>query len=100
VISNPPYIPSAVIPTLAREVQNHDPILALDGGDTGLQSYREILSQLNFYLSQPGHAFFEVGQGQAEDVARLAEDIGATLEGISRDYGGISRVVHISRGDK
>ncbi|MGE4312729.1 MAG: peptide chain release factor N(5)-glutamine methyltransferase [Pseudobdellovibrionaceae bacterium] len=100
VISNPPYIPSAVIPTLAREVQNHDPILALDGGDTGLQSYQEILSQLNLYLSQAGHAFFEVGQGQAEDVARLAEDIGATLEGISRDYGGISRVVHISRGDK
>lgn len=100
VISNPPYIASDVIHTLSREVQNHDPILALDGGKTGLQSYQEILSKLNFFLIQGGQAFFEVGEGQAEDVMRLAEDIGATLESVSRDYGGISRVVHISRGDK
>ncbi|MEI9905085.1 MAG: methyltransferase [Asticcacaulis sp.] len=53
VASNPPYIRSEVIPTLDPEVQNHDPHLALDGGETGLDAYEELAPDI-FRLLKPG----------------------------------------------
>lgn len=72
IVSNPPYIPAAEIATLQREVQ-YEPRLALDGGDDGLVFYRRIISQLAALQHTPRLVGFEVGQGQAQQVAALLE---------------------------
>ena len=100
VVSNPPYIPNQVIANLDREVRNHDPILALDGGDSGLQAYKKIFSGLDRLINAEGRGFFEIGYDQQNDVTRLAEDSGFCVEAIHADLAGIGRVVEISRGDK
>ena len=70
IISNPPYIPSAGIPNLARDVRDHDPAIALDGGADGLAIYRELASEV-WRLAAPGWALFEFGEGQAAEVIRI-----------------------------
>ncbi len=100
IVSNPPYIPSRVIPTLSHEVQNHDPILALDGGEDGLEPYKILLSNLRKFLAPHGVVFFEVGQGQADDIGRLAAAHEATLTRVWDDLGGIGRVCEVRYGDK
>ncbi len=100
IVSNPPYIPSADIPNLQKEVRNHDPILALDGGNDGLTPYKNLLPTLKNHLEPQGRIFFEFGINQEEDIKRLAEDSGATLIRVTNDLGGIPRVVEISYGDK
>ncbi|WP_448206041.1 peptide chain release factor N(5)-glutamine methyltransferase [Azospirillum sp. sgz302134] len=93
VVSNPPYIPSADIATLAPEVREHDPRRALDGGADGLDAYRAIAAQLPGLLKPGGVTALEVGQGQAQDVAGLLADAGLAVDGIFRDLGGIDRCV-------
>lgn len=100
IVSNPPYITSQVIPTLAQEVQNHDPILSLDGGDDGLQAYKKIFSQIKSLIHDDGFALFEIGYDQDKDVMRLAEDSGFALRTVHVDISGNPRVVEISCGDK
>lgn len=100
IVSNPPYIANHEIPNLAVEVRNHDPILALVAEEEGLRAYRDILSQIKNLLKPGGRVFFEVGHTQAGQVARLSEDVGATLSRIVPDLVGIPRVVEISYGDK
>lgn len=99
-ISNPPYIPSKEIPLLGEEVRNHDPILALDGGNEGLNSYKKLLEKINFVLKRGGRAFFEIGKGQISDIERLVAGSPANLKRIIPDIAGIPRVVDISYGDK
>ncbi len=99
IVSNPPYIPSQTIPTLSPEVQNHDPILALDGGDDGLGPYKILLPRLRKFLEPGGVVFFEVGIGQAGDIARLVRDSDATLSRTHADLGGVERVLEIAYGD-
>ena len=70
ICSNPPYIPSGDIPSLQKEVQN-EPVLALDGGDDGLDIYRRIAQQYKDYLLPGGHILLEVGIGQAQDVIEI-----------------------------
>ena len=70
ICSNPPYIPSGDIPSLQKEVQN-EPVLALDGGDDGLDIYRRIAQQYKDYLLPGGHILLEVGIGQAQDVISI-----------------------------
>ncbi len=93
VVSNPPYIPSAEIATLAPEVREHDPLRALDGGADGLDAYRAIAAQLPGLLAPGGIAALEVGQGQADDVAGLLRAAGLDVGGIFRDLGGVERCV-------
>ena len=100
IVSNPPYITSQVIPTLAQEVQNHDPILSLDGGNDGLQAYKKIFSQIKSLIHDDGFALFEIGYDQDKDVMRLAEDSGFALRTVHVDISGNPRVVEISCGDK
>lgn len=71
VVSNPPYIPSADIPGLSAEVREYDPRRALDGGADGLDFYRRIIAGLP--RVREGWVIFEVGVGQAENVALLLE---------------------------
>ena len=93
VVSNPPYIPSAEIAALAPEVREHDPRRALDGGPDGLAPYRIIAAQLPALLVPGGLVAFEVGQGQAADVASLLAAQGFAAIATLRDLGGIERCV-------
>jgi len=100
IVSNPPYIANQIISTLSREVKNHDPILALDGGEDGLQAYLKIFSFLKPHLNRDGKAFFEIGFDQRFDVMRLAEDSGLHVCEVHADLSGQPRVVEICCGDK
>lgn len=93
VVSNPPYIPSADIATLEPEVREHDPLRALDGGPDGLEPYRILAAELPRLLVPGGLVAFEVGQGQAEDVAALVEAQGFGNAAILCDLGGVKRCV-------
>ncbi|MGL4242093.1 MAG: peptide chain release factor N(5)-glutamine methyltransferase [Beijerinckiaceae bacterium] len=93
VVSNPPYIPSADIATLDREVRDHDPHLALDGGEDGLACYREIVPLLLRLLTPAGVAVLEIGIGQGEAVSVLAAAAELTVVEIRQDLGGVPRAV-------
>lgn len=98
ILSNPPYIPTGVIPNLDENVQNYDPILALDGGMDGLDAYRSILTEIKNLLAPGGLALFEIGYDQAESMPRIVEDSGATPGAIIYDSGGNPRVVECRVG--
>ncbi|MFP4313257.1 MAG: peptide chain release factor N(5)-glutamine methyltransferase [Alphaproteobacteria bacterium] len=100
IVSNPPYIQSKVIPDLLPEVREYDPILALDGGEDGLQAYKEIFSRLFSHLKPGGKALFEIGYDQGDEVARLGKESGFTVNQVHRDLAGLARVVEITNGDK
>jgi len=93
VLSNPPYIPSADIAGLDADVRDFEPHGALDGGTDGLDCYRSILQQVKPFMKPQALLLFEVGAGQAEDVAALGVANGFTLIEISTDLAGIARVV-------
>jgi release factor glutamine methyltransferase len=93
VVSNPPYIPAGDIAGLDREVRDHDPRLALDGGVDGLDAYRAILPLLPQLLAAGGTAVLEIGIGQGDDVSRLAIDAGLQVLEIRPDLGGVPRAV-------
>lgn len=71
IVSNPPYIPSAQIGSLAREVRDFDPLRALDGGADGLDAYRAIADGAGRHLAGGGVVAVEIGAGQKDDVVRL-----------------------------
>ncbi len=91
ILSNPPYIPAEVIPTLAPEVLL-EPHRALDGGDDGLIFYRAITKKAKTALKDGGFVLYEVGIGQAYDVALIGKENGFTAE-IYPDLAGIDRAV-------
>jgi release factor glutamine methyltransferase len=93
VVSNPPYIPSDDIEGLAPEVSEHEPWLALDGGQDGLDAYRTLAGELPFLVREGGWTALEVGQGQAPVVARLMRAAGFRIERVVADLGGIERVI-------
>ncbi|WP_371263750.1 peptide chain release factor N(5)-glutamine methyltransferase [Paenibacillus sp. UNC496MF] len=93
-VSNPPYIPAGDIAGLQPEVRDHEPRLALDGGDDGLTPYRRMAEQLARLSALPRIVGFELGIGQAQAVADLLRGIGAWREvRIIPDYAGIDRHV-------
>lgn len=100
IVSNPPYISNQEIPNLPVAVKEYDPILALDGGNDGLDCYRKIISGLKTHLKDDGICFLEIGYSQAEDVTRLVEDSGLFVKEVHPDMAGIPRVVEISFGEK
>lgn len=71
IISNPPYIKSSVIPTLQKEVCEHEPISALDGGESGLDFYERIVSGVGSHLRKSGVLLLEIGHDQGEAVSGL-----------------------------
>ena len=93
VVSNPPYIPTADCEQLMTEVRDHEPRLALDGGEDGLTAYRQLSSQSGEILLPGGWLLVEVGVGQAEDVVALFESAGLAEITSRNDYAGIPRVV-------
>lgn len=93
IVSNPPYITTADLATLQPEVRDHEPNLALDGGADGLDAYRAIIAQATAHLEPGGWLLFEVGAGQATDVAALLAQAGFGGIITATDPGGIERVV-------
>jgi len=94
ILSNPPYIVRPEIGSLAKEVRDYEPTIALDGGEDGLEFYRRIITGAPFYLREGGWLLLEIGQGQSEKVAEQIERGGAFLKPqILPDLSGIERVV-------
>ena len=97
IVSNPPYVPSADIAELPREVRDFDPRLALDGGVDGLDAYRRIIPESRSLLSGGGWLLVEIGAGQAADVLAIVEQFGFGDVMIDRDLAGHDRVVAARR---
>jgi release factor glutamine methyltransferase len=94
VVANPPYIPSDDIATLAPDVRDYDPWLALDGGHDGLAAYRAIAADAARVLAPGGRLAVEIGAGQGEAVAALLARQGlAVPREPYRDLAGHPRVV-------
>ena len=93
IVSNPPYICSAEIDALARDVKEHDPMLALDGGADGLDAYRSILGSARDYLKPEGVLVFEVGYGQSDDVVAIANQQGWVEIESASDLSGTERAL-------
>jgi release factor glutamine methyltransferase len=91
VMSNPPYVATSDIATLAREVRDHDPRLALDGGADGLAAYRAIAADAPRLIG--GHLVVEIGAGQQPDVEFLLAEKGLAIAAVRHDLYGIARAV-------
>lgn len=94
ILSNPPYIPSAVIETLQEEVRLHDPREALDGKEDGLYFYRRIVKESREYLLAGGYLLLEIGHDQAEEVSGLMHQAGYSDVRVKKDLAGLDRVVY------
>lgn len=92
IVSNPPYIKSADIETLQKEVRL-EPRLALDGGEDGCDFYREIVSRWSRKLKKGGALAFELGENQADAVKALMAEQGFSDFKISLDFGGVQRAI-------
>ena len=91
IVSNPPYIPTAEIAGLQREVREYEPHLALDGGEDGLDYYRRIAKDAPKCLARGGVVIMEVGDGQATEIAKMFKHAEYTM--IIRDLAGKDRFV-------
>jgi release factor glutamine methyltransferase len=96
IVSNPPYIARAEIATLAPEVRDYDPALALDGGADGLDAYRLIANDARRLLAQGGRLFVELGVGQESAVRSLFANAGLNSGDARPDLAGIPRVLGAS----
>lgn len=93
IVSNPPYIRTAVIDTLMPEVKDHEPMQALDGTEDGLFFYRKIVEEAPTYLNKGGRLYFEIGYDQGTEVSELMENAGFMQVRVIKDYAGLDRVV-------
>jgi release factor glutamine methyltransferase len=93
IVSNPPYVRSAEIAGLSREVRDFDPRLALDGGSDGLDAYRAIVPKSAPLLAVGGWLLLEIGAAQAADVLAIATRAGFVDCTVHRDLAGLERVV-------
>lgn len=98
IVSNPPYIEKDVIPTLQKEIFEHEPLQALDGGEDGLDFYRRIAEDAPSHLEDGGVILLEIGDTQAEQVMELMESVGSetgrfTAIKTIKDLAGRDRVV-------
>lgn len=93
IVSNPPYIASAEIETLAPEVREHEPRMALDGTADGLFFYRRIVQESPSYLKEGGWLCMEIGYDQGAAVRQLMEARGFAIVSVIKDLAGLDRVV-------
>ena len=93
IVTNPPYIPSAEIDFLQKEVKYYDPLIALDGGKDGLDAYRFIFSKLLKLLKLNGKIFVEIGQNQEKCVSKIGLENDLIPIEYGKDLSGIIRVI-------
>lgn len=98
IVSNPPYIPAKHVADLSREVREHDPLRALDGGADGLDFYRSLAAESSSYLTDNGMVAVEIGAGQYDDVKALFAIDGFALVADGRDLAGHYRAMVFQRG--
>ncbi len=93
IVSNPPYIERTSLSGLEPEVALYDPRLALDGGEDGLEAYRQIVPQAAGLLERDGHLVLEFGQGQAQAVVQILRQVGLDDCDLCPDLSGSLRAV-------
>ena len=93
IIANPPYIPTETIASLMPEVKNFEPVEALDGGEDGLDFYRQIVKKSGQFLKSNGYLCLEIGHDQGGRVAFLMEETGYRNVKVIKDLAGNARVV-------
>lgn len=93
IVSNPPYIGQAELATLAPEVREHDPVLALDGGPDGLDAYRELSAGAPAFLKAGGSLLLEIGYQQGPAVRSLVHAAGFERVTLEKDLAGLDRMV-------
>ena len=93
ITANPPYIKTEDTKTLMPEVKDFDPMLALDGGETGLDFYKRIASEAKNHLTETGTIFMEIGFDQAEDIKEIFEKENYKNIKVVKDLAGLDRVV-------
>lgn len=93
IICNPPYIKSGDIPNIQKEVREHEPRIALDGGADGLDFYRRIAKSVRSYLAKDGELLLECGEGQADEIVKLFERRDYVM--VIKDYSGVDRFLRI-----
>ena len=96
IVSNPPYIPTKTIGTLSTMVREFDPILALDGGNNGLNCYEFLSKNLHKNCKNTTKIFLEIGEGQKDDVVAIFQQNGFKFVKSINDYGGICRILVFS----
>lgn len=96
IVSNPPYIKTSDISTLAPEVKNFDPLLALDGGIDGLDCYRELSKKIKYLLNENGIAILEFGQNQENEITEIFTKENYLIKNIVKDLNGINRIIIVS----
>lgn len=97
IVSNPPYIRTQVINTLAKEVKN-EPIIALDGGEDGLYFYKKIINEAFNFLTDNGMIFLEIGFDQKEELTKLIKaDKRYELVKTKKDLGDNDRIVVVKK---
>lgn len=93
IVSNPPYIRSAEIPSLMPEVAQFEPLKALDGSEDGLEFYRRIIKESKNYLNADGYIIFEIGNDQGEEVSDMLTYAGYNNVRVIKDLAHNDRVV-------
>ena len=97
VVSNPPYVSAAEMPSLAPDVVRYEPWAALVGGDDGCDCYRRLAPHIARVLAPKGFAAIELGAGMADDIAALFGAVGLVEIGRRRDLAGIDRCALFAR---
>ena len=100
IVSNPPYIPTKVISGLEDKVKDFEPKGALDGGEDGLDFYKEIAKEAVNYLKDESILIMEIGFDQGEDVSDILHDNGYKNIEVIKDLNGLDRVVYAVFGGK
>jgi release factor glutamine methyltransferase len=97
VVSNPPYIPKRDANTLTREVRDHEPAIALYGGEEGYELYAGLIALARRYLKSGGIFVSELGHDSLPAVQPLLDTREWTAVGVSNDLAGIARVIAAER---
>ncbi len=93
IVTNPPYIRTGDLPGLQREVRDHEPMQALDGGTDGLDFYKRIAQESRAYLRKDGLLMAEIGADQAQDVCAIFKEAGFANAEIFQDLAGLDRIL-------
>ena len=93
IVTNPPYIKASALSGLEREIKDHEPLLALDGGADGLDFYRRIAADAKAYMSERGCLMSEIGADQAQDTALIFSQAGFEKISIQKDLSGRERII-------
>ena len=99
IVSNPPYVTAAEMDELPASVRDHEPHLALLGGEDGLDFYRSITENYKSALKDGGYLCYEFGEDQGDDICHILEQNGFTVVERTKDFNDTERAV-IARYDR